>query len=76
MTLNGIAADVRHSPIRTTIRRFLAVLTMLLGAVVGALLVLNVGLVWALGLALILLAAVIASAAVQSRHTASWQVAA
>ncbi len=74
MTLTGIAADVGHSPSRTTIRRVLAVLTMLLGAVVGALLVLNTRLAWALVLALILLGAVVATAAVQSRRADAWQV--
>jgi uncharacterized membrane protein YoaK (UPF0700 family) len=74
MTLTGIAADMRHSPKLTTTRRVLAVLTMLLGAVVGALLVLNARLAWALGLALILLGAVVLAAAVQSRRAATWHV--
>jgi uncharacterized membrane protein YoaK (UPF0700 family) len=74
MTLTGIAADVRHSPVRTTTRRILAVLTMLFGAVVGALLVLNSSLAWAVGLALILLGTVVAIATVQSRHAATWHV--
>jgi uncharacterized membrane protein YoaK (UPF0700 family) len=74
MTLTGIAADVRRSQAVTTTRRILAVLTMLLGAAVGALLVLNTGLAWALGLALILLGGVIAVAAAQSRHPAAWHV--
>jgi uncharacterized membrane protein YoaK (UPF0700 family) len=74
MTLTGIAADVRKSPARTTTRRILAVLAMLLGAIVGALLVLNTRLVWALGLALVLLAAVVLIVAVQSRASAPWQV--
>jgi uncharacterized membrane protein YoaK (UPF0700 family) len=72
MTLTGIAADARHSPARTTTRRILAVLTMLLGAVVGALLVLNSGVSAALGLALVLLGAVVAVAAIQSRRPAAW----
>ena len=74
MTLTGIAADLRHSPVPITTRRILAVLTMLLGAFVGALLVLTTGLVWALGLALILLGAVVAIAARQSRQAAAWHV--
>jgi uncharacterized membrane protein YoaK (UPF0700 family) len=74
MTLTGIAADVRHSPVAITIRRILAVLAMLLGAAVGALLVLNGGLAWALALALILLGAVVTIAAVQSRRAATWHV--
>jgi uncharacterized membrane protein YoaK (UPF0700 family) len=74
MTLTGIAADLRHSPVLTTTRRILAVLAMLLGAAVGALLVLNTGRAWALGLALILLGAVVAMATVQSRQAATWHV--
>jgi hypothetical protein len=65
---------MRSSPSVTTIRRILAVLTMLLGAVVGALVVLNLSIAWALGLALVLLAAVVAVAALQSRRPAAWQV--
>jgi uncharacterized membrane protein YoaK (UPF0700 family) len=74
MTLTGIAADMRSSPSLTTVRRILAVLTMLLGAVVGAVVVLNLGIAWALGLALVLLGAVVAVAALQSRRAAPWQV--
>jgi uncharacterized membrane protein YoaK (UPF0700 family) len=74
MTLTGIAADVRHSPLPTTTRRILAVLTMLLGAFGGALLVLNTGLAWALALALILLGVVVVIATLRSRESASWQV--
>jgi uncharacterized membrane protein YoaK (UPF0700 family) len=74
MTLTGIAADVRHSSVLTMTRRILAVLTMLLGAAVGAFLVLNTRLAWALGLALMLLGAVVAIVTVQSRRPASWHV--
>jgi uncharacterized membrane protein YoaK (UPF0700 family) len=73
MTLTGIAADIRRSPALTMTRRILAVLSMLLGAIVGALLVLNTGLAWALGLALVLLGTVVAIATVQSRRPATWQ---
>jgi hypothetical protein len=73
MTLTGIAADMRSSPSVTTIRRILAVLTMLL-AVVGSFVVLNLSIAWALGLALVLLGAVVAVAALQSRRAAPWQV--
>jgi uncharacterized membrane protein YoaK (UPF0700 family) len=72
MTLTGIAADMRHGPIRTTTRRILAVLSMLLGAIVGALLVLGTSVASALGLALILVGAVVAIASVQSREAAAW----
>jgi uncharacterized membrane protein YoaK (UPF0700 family) len=74
MTLTGIAADLRHGPVMTTIRRILAVLAMLVGAVVGALLVLDIGVAWALGLALVLLGAVVLVAGLQSRRPAAWHV--
>ena len=72
MTLTGIAADSGRSSGLTTTRRALAVLTMLLGAVVGALLVLHTRLASALGLALFLLGVVVAVAAHRSRHEAPW----
>jgi uncharacterized membrane protein YoaK (UPF0700 family) len=74
MTLTGIAADLHQSSALVTTRRIIAVLAMLLGAAVGALVVLNAGLAWALGLALILLGSVAAIAAVQSRQPAAWHV--
>jgi uncharacterized membrane protein YoaK (UPF0700 family) len=72
MTLTGIAADVRRSPALTTTRRVLSVLTLVLGALVGTLLVLHTRLATALGLAVLLLGAVVAVAAVGSRHAAAW----
>lgn len=72
MTLTGIAADTRRSSGLTTARRALAVLTMLLGAVVGALLVLHTGLASALGTALFLLGLVVAATASRSRRPAPW----
>jgi uncharacterized membrane protein YoaK (UPF0700 family) len=72
LTLTGIAADLRHSPVLTLTRRIIAVFTMLLGAAVGALLVLNAGLAWALGLALLLLGTVVVIATIQSRQPAPW----
>jgi hypothetical protein len=45
---------------------------MLVGATVGALVVLNAGLAWALGLALVLLGSVVLIAAIQSRQPAPW----
>ena len=72
MTLTGIAADTRRSSGLTTTRRALAVLTMLLGAAVGALLVLHVGLAYALGAALFLLGLIVAVAASRSRRAAPW----
>jgi uncharacterized membrane protein YoaK (UPF0700 family) len=74
MTLTGIAADAFHSSALTMTRRVIAVLAMLLGAVVGALVVLNVGVALALGMCPILLGAVLAIAAVRSQQPAAWHV--
>ncbi len=72
LTLTGIAADLRHSPVFTVTRRITAVFAMLVGATVGALVVLNAGLAWALGLALVLLGSVVLIAAIRSRQPAPW----
>ena len=74
MTLTGIAADSGRSSGLSTARRVLAVLTMLLGAAAGALLVLHSGLASALGVALFLLGLVVAVAASRSRRTAPWHI--
>jgi uncharacterized membrane protein YoaK (UPF0700 family) len=74
MTLTGLAADLTGSargPVLT--RRLLAVVAMLLGAVVGALLVLRVNLPTALGAATGLLALVTLGVAVVSRPDVSWR---
>jgi uncharacterized membrane protein YoaK (UPF0700 family) len=72
MTLTGIAADVRTSGRVVVTRRLLAVATMFVGALAGALLVLHVGLVWALLPAPVLLAAIVAVLAVLVRRPAPW----
>ncbi len=72
MTLTGIAADIRGRETFAIVRRLLAVGAMLAGAVAGALLVLNVGNVAALGLAAALLAVVTAAAWAGSRAPARW----
>jgi uncharacterized membrane protein YoaK (UPF0700 family) len=74
MTLTGIAADLHTSPVHITIRRVAAVVAMLVGAAIGAFVVLNIGLAWALGVALVLLGSVVAIATVQSREAAGWHV--
>ncbi|WP_433276095.1 YoaK family protein [Pseudonocardia xinjiangensis] len=74
MTLTGIAADGRKGGYPTVARRVLAVLTMLVGALVGALLVLHVGLGWALGFAAVLLAIVALVATLRSRRAEGWHV--
>lgn len=72
MTLTGIAADLRARKVAVVVRRVLSVLAMLIGAVVGALLVLHVnpatGLVVATALAFIVLVGATAAA----RRPADW----
>ena len=71
MTLTGIAADLRdRNP--TLPRRLLAVAAMLAGGVAGALLVLRVTLLAALGLAAGLLAVVTAGATLTARRRGTW----
>jgi uncharacterized membrane protein YoaK (UPF0700 family) len=72
MTLTGIAADLRERDRSAITRRLLAVFAMLLGAVAGALLVLDVSNVAALGLAAALLAVTVAGAGAGSRAPAPW----
>jgi uncharacterized membrane protein YoaK (UPF0700 family) len=72
MTLTGIAADTRRGDRFAVVRRVLAVLAMLAGAVAGALLVLDVGTVAALGLAAALVGIVAVCATVTSRSPAPW----
>jgi uncharacterized membrane protein YoaK (UPF0700 family) len=73
MTLTGIAADVRSAGRPVLTRRVLAVATMFLGALVGALLVLHTRLVWALLPAPVLLAVVVGVLTVAVRRPAPWQ---
>jgi uncharacterized membrane protein YoaK (UPF0700 family) len=75
MTLTGIAADVRQRDRFAILRRLLAVGTMLAGGVLGAVLVLDVSNVAALGVATALLGIVVVSAALASRTPAPWQTA-
>jgi uncharacterized membrane protein YoaK (UPF0700 family) len=72
MALTGIAANLRQRDRFAIARRLLAVVAMLLGAVAGALLVLDVSNVAALGLAAALLAVTIVAVIAGSRTPASW----
>ena len=72
MTLTGIAADVRERDAFAIVRRLLAVGAMLVGAIAGALLVLHVSDVAALGLAAGLLAVVLVGAWAGTRTPAPW----
>jgi uncharacterized membrane protein YoaK (UPF0700 family) len=73
MTLTGIAADVRSAGRPVVTRRVLAVVTMFVGALAGALLVPHVGLAWALLPAPLLLVAVVVVLVVAVRRPAPWQ---
>jgi uncharacterized membrane protein YoaK (UPF0700 family) len=73
MTLTGFAADHLHSAKGAPLRRLLVVATMLAGATVGALLVLQVGSHAGLGLVVVLLAAVCAVSAFAARRPGDWQ---
>jgi uncharacterized membrane protein YoaK (UPF0700 family) len=73
MTLTGIAADARRGRTPASVRRVLAVGTMLAGAIVGALLVTHTQLAWALALALALFCTVAIAVALASRIEAPWQ---
>lgn len=76
MTLTGIAADVRAAGRVVVTRRVLAVLTMFLGALAGALLVEHARLAWALAPVPVMLAGVAAALAAALRHPAPWQTSA
>jgi uncharacterized membrane protein YoaK (UPF0700 family) len=73
MTLTGIAADVRTTGRAVVTRRVLAVLTMFVGAVIGALLVQNTRLVWALAPVPLVLVVVVAVLSLSLRRPAPWQ---
>jgi uncharacterized membrane protein YoaK (UPF0700 family) len=72
MTLTGVAVDLRQRDRFAIVRRLLAVGAMLAGAVSGAVLVLEVSAVAALGLAAVLLAIVVVCASAGSRSPAAW----
>ena len=72
MTITGIAADIRRSSYAVAVRRALSVACMFAGAVVGAVLVLNVNVQTPLAIAAGLTAIVAVGAAAASRHPAAW----
>ncbi|MCW2967487.1 MAG: conserved rane protein of unknown function [Solirubrobacteraceae bacterium] len=72
MTLTGIAADFRQHDRFAIVRRLLAVAAMLAGAAAGAVLVLDVSDVAALGLAALLLTVAVGGASAGSRSPAPW----
>jgi uncharacterized membrane protein YoaK (UPF0700 family) len=72
MTLTGVAADIRQRDRFALVRRLLAVAAMLGGAIAGALLVLHVSNVAALGLGAGLLALALVGATAGSLSPAQW----
>ena len=72
MTLTGLAADARRGFNPTSLRRLLAVITMLVGAIVGALLVLDVSTAAGLGAATAVLLAVVLATSALARGDKSW----
>ena len=76
MTLTGLAVDVRRGVTDASVRRALAVVTMLGGAAIGALIVLRVGPAWGMGAALVVLSAVVIASWSCVRVDAHWRRAA
>jgi uncharacterized membrane protein YoaK (UPF0700 family) len=72
MAVTGLAADKRGGGRETLVRRLLAVLMLLVGAALGALLVLRVGPAWALAVGALMIAVVLAVAAWTSRTPQDW----
>jgi uncharacterized membrane protein YoaK (UPF0700 family) len=72
MTLTGIGSDLRKRDLATAARRLIAVLAMLIGAGIGAILVLNLGVSAAIVAVTALLAAALVGAAFAARGTPDW----
>jgi uncharacterized membrane protein YoaK (UPF0700 family) len=73
MSMTGLAADYGHSTREAVLRRASAVLSLLVGAVVGAVIVGTVGAAAAFGLILLLLAGVAAAAHTLLRRGPDWE---
>jgi uncharacterized membrane protein YoaK (UPF0700 family) len=74
LSITGIGADLLRRDGATALRRSLSVAAMLLGAVVGAVLVLELGLSAALGAQLVLLSIGLAATSVSVRRPHAWHV--
>jgi uncharacterized membrane protein YoaK (UPF0700 family) len=72
MTLTGIGSDLRKRDVATAGRRAVSVLAMLIGAVVGAILVLRLGVDAGLGGVTLVLAAALIGVAVAARGAPEW----
>ena len=73
MSMTGLAADYTHSTRDAVLRRAAAVLSLLVGAVVGAVIVVTLGAATAFGLILLLLAGVAAAAHTILRRGPDWE---
>ena len=72
MAVTGIASDEHGGGRDTVVRRLVAVLMLLAGAALGALLVLRAGPAWALAVAVLLIVVVLVVAVVSSRAPQDW----
>jgi len=73
MTLTGIAADMPSRDLKVALRRSLSVTAMLVGALVGALLILDVSVASAMCAASGVIASVLVGATVATRHDSPWR---
>ena len=74
MTLTGIGSDLRKRDLSTAARRLIAIFAMLVGAVVGAILVLDLGVSAGLVTATIVLAVALAGASIAARGAPDWAI--
>ena len=74
MTLAGIGSDLRKKDLATAARRLIAVLAMLIGAGIGAVLVLHLGVEAGIGAVTIALAAALIGATIAARGAPEWAV--
>ena len=72
MTLTGIGSDLRKKDLATAGRRLIAVLSMLIGAGIGAILVLRLGVSSGIVAVTVVLAVALVGTAIASRGTPSW----
>ncbi|PRZ40896.1 uncharacterized membrane protein YoaK (UPF0700 family) [Antricoccus suffuscus] len=72
MTLTGMGVDLRKRDLVTATRRLLAVLAMLIGAEIGAILVLNLGVTAGMVVATIVLAVAMVGATLAARGAPNW----
>lgn len=72
MTLTGIGSDLRKRDFVTVTRRLIAVFSMLIGAGVGALIVLNLGISAGIGAVILMLLIALTGAALAARGSPTW----